>query len=203
MEVGLSDHRVHSSESRDRVLQAAYALFLESGYPAVSMQQIAESAGITKATLYHHFRDKQDLYLATIRLAISRDEAAMEARLAEQSDARGIANAVLSYILGPDRADLQRLGTEFKQHMNREIQREFWRQFRMPWHIVQASLEALDDPLPDCAHASRVIYGTAMGMGNLFRWELDGAPVQADEIDRLTDTILNGLMRAEAATPVD
>jgi AcrR family transcriptional regulator len=52
---------------RERILHEAYRKFIEYGYAAVSMQQIAGSAGVTKATLYHHFRDKEDLFFEVMR----------------------------------------------------------------------------------------------------------------------------------------
>lgn len=54
-------------EGRMRILRAARTLFLDRGFADVSMQQIADGAGITKATLYHHFRDKEDLYVEVVR----------------------------------------------------------------------------------------------------------------------------------------
>ena len=47
---------------RARVLCEAREFFLKRGYAEVSMQQIADAAGMTKAALYYHFRDKDDLF---------------------------------------------------------------------------------------------------------------------------------------------
>ena len=47
---------------RARVLHEAREFFLKYGYADVSMQQIADAAGMTKAALYYHFRDKDDLF---------------------------------------------------------------------------------------------------------------------------------------------
>ncbi|HET8522194.1 MAG TPA: helix-turn-helix domain-containing protein [Thermomicrobiales bacterium] len=55
-------------DGRGRILQAARTMFLERGYADVSMQQIASAAGVTKATLYHHFRDKEDLFIEVVRI---------------------------------------------------------------------------------------------------------------------------------------
>ena len=54
------------SEARNRVLDAARPLFVDYGYKGVSMQQIAAAAGIHKATLYHHFKDKDALFAAVV-----------------------------------------------------------------------------------------------------------------------------------------
>jgi len=57
------------SETFTRILAAAEALFAEHGFDAVSMNAIAERAGVSKANVFHHFNSKQDLYLAVVRAA--------------------------------------------------------------------------------------------------------------------------------------
>jgi len=47
--------------ARDRILDAANRLFYGEGIRAVSVDAIAEKAGITKKTLYYHFKSKDDL----------------------------------------------------------------------------------------------------------------------------------------------
>ena len=47
--------------TRDRILDAALALFAEQGYDATSMREISEQLGITKAALYYHFDSKADI----------------------------------------------------------------------------------------------------------------------------------------------
>lgn len=49
---------------RDRVLEAAYDLFSSRGIRDVGVDEIIERAGVAKATLYNHFRSKDDLVLA-------------------------------------------------------------------------------------------------------------------------------------------
>jgi len=47
--------------TRKRILESAYRLFRRRGYSRVSMDEIAAAAQLTKRTLYHHFRSKDDL----------------------------------------------------------------------------------------------------------------------------------------------
>lgn len=54
--------------SRDRILRDATRLFIEQGYHRMSMRELAETAGISKAGIYHHFKDKESLFLAVICL---------------------------------------------------------------------------------------------------------------------------------------
>lgn len=45
-------------DNRARLLDAALQLFAARGYDAVGVQEIVESAGLTKPSLYHHFGSK-------------------------------------------------------------------------------------------------------------------------------------------------
>jgi len=49
------------------ILDAAVRLFSLHGYAGVSMRRIAESAGVSKANIYHHFSSKEALYFAILR----------------------------------------------------------------------------------------------------------------------------------------
>jgi AcrR family transcriptional regulator len=52
----------HSENSRQAILQAAYGLFLENGYSATSMRQIALRAGLALGGIYNHFPGKETIY---------------------------------------------------------------------------------------------------------------------------------------------
>ena len=51
---------------RERILTQALRLFVTHGYHGISMREIAEAVGVSKAGLYYHFKDKQDLFLAIL-----------------------------------------------------------------------------------------------------------------------------------------
>lgn len=57
------------SEGARAILEVAVRLFSEKGFDAVSMNEIAKAAGVSKANVFHHFGSKCDLYLATLRVA--------------------------------------------------------------------------------------------------------------------------------------
>jgi AcrR family transcriptional regulator len=57
--------------ARDRILKAATSLFQSLGVKAVSVDAIAEKAGLTKRSFYYHFRSKDDLVAAWLE---ARDE---------------------------------------------------------------------------------------------------------------------------------
>ena len=63
--------RDSAQSTRERILQAAGKLFHRDGIRAISVDAIAERAGVTKRTLYYHFRSKDDLIAAHLQ---ARDE---------------------------------------------------------------------------------------------------------------------------------
>ncbi|MEJ8777767.1 TetR/AcrR family transcriptional regulator [Pseudogracilibacillus sp. ICA-222130] len=48
--------------TKDTILQIATFLFLEKGYPLISMDDVAQRADVTKATVYYHYKTKDDLF---------------------------------------------------------------------------------------------------------------------------------------------
>lgn len=54
---------VQSKVKYRRLMEKAKELFIQFGYKAVSMDQIAEAAGISKATIYNYFPSKEELFV--------------------------------------------------------------------------------------------------------------------------------------------
>jgi AcrR family transcriptional regulator len=54
--------RLTAEERRTGILDAALAVFSESGYHSASIDDIAREAGVSKALIYEHFASKQELY---------------------------------------------------------------------------------------------------------------------------------------------
>ena len=53
-------------DTREYIIDEAYKLFLTHSYEAVSISMISEAIGFTKGALYHHFRNKEELFRAVI-----------------------------------------------------------------------------------------------------------------------------------------
>jgi AcrR family transcriptional regulator len=52
--------------TKQEIMLRAEQLFAQSGFESVSMREIAEACGITKANIYYYFKDKESLYLQVL-----------------------------------------------------------------------------------------------------------------------------------------
>lgn len=51
---------------RDAILDAAVRSFFDAGFAATSIEQVAVDAGVSKVTIYNHFKDKRGLFTAAV-----------------------------------------------------------------------------------------------------------------------------------------
>ena len=63
--MGISDRKLREKEAlRERILDAAVALFLKEGFEKTSIRQIADAIEYSPATIYLYFKDKDELFFA-------------------------------------------------------------------------------------------------------------------------------------------
>ena len=70
------------SSPRERILEAAEELFAKRGYSGVGMSVIAETVGLGKSTLFHHFRTKEQLYAASVERVLREVEVELTRQMA-------------------------------------------------------------------------------------------------------------------------
>ncbi|MDR3644226.1 MAG: TetR/AcrR family transcriptional regulator [Clostridia bacterium] len=99
-----------------RICDCALQRFTASGYSGVTMEEIARSCGIGKATLYKHFASKEALMLACVDYAAGHVGAAAQSVIEDPAATpvqklEGIVGAVIhfiSHINGPAVSDIRR-----------------------------------------------------------------------------------------------
>jgi AcrR family transcriptional regulator len=83
-----------TSETYTTILQVARRLFARQGYTATSVRQIAAETGIGKATIYHHFPDKQAIAAALLTDSLAQMNDMLAVIRAEPDPRRRLRTAV-------------------------------------------------------------------------------------------------------------
>lgn len=99
-------------ERRRAILDAAWALFRESPFDAVTMAAVAERAGLAKGTVYLYFATKEELFLALGEAQLGAWFDEVDARLAALDDTLSDPVPAVVEIIGGSivaREDLARL----------------------------------------------------------------------------------------------
>jgi len=110
---------------RERILAEAALLFVQKGYQGVSMREIAEAVGVSKAGLYYHFKDKEALFLGVL---LSNIDALgyLVAEVSEPEDIRAQLSALLRGIATrmAGQRQLMRLAEQDAVHLSPETQQQ-------------------------------------------------------------------------------
>jgi AcrR family transcriptional regulator len=117
--------RLSRAEQNDRnralLLAAARRVFLERGYYAATLDQIADEAGFSKGAVYSRFASKADMFLALLEDRIA-ERAEQNARLAGELAGTGNFAALLDLAERAERGapGWRLLVTEFRVHAARD-----------------------------------------------------------------------------------
>ena len=155
------------------ILNKAVHLFASYGYAGVSMRDIANEVGISGAALYHHYPDKQSLYVAAMGHAFADKSAGIESALASSGTAldrlERLITSFTELMAGdPDfRALLQRELLDGDEERLRLLASQV---FEKPFKAMTQLAEEL---APDCdAHM------LAISMAGLILFHFESAPVR-------------------------
>jgi AcrR family transcriptional regulator len=119
--------------TRARILTEAARLFVASGYHGVSMREVAAAVGVTKPALYHHYADKEALFLAMLDGTL-----AGLARLVAHAGGQAGVRAQLETLVGDllASAPQQRVGLQLAnelRHVSPERRAAFEGEYRRVW----------------------------------------------------------------------
>ncbi len=117
-------------EKTEKILEAAGHLFREQGYGAVSMDQIARDAGVSKATVYAHFESKERLFAAIIEHGCTTYLEGIVPAVQQLDDMREaltrIARSIENFLLAPKTLGIYRViiaeGPRFPEIANAFVQ---------------------------------------------------------------------------------
>lgn len=116
-----------SSDMLARILAEATGLFVARGYRGISMREIAEAVGISKAGLYYHFEDKEELFLAILNANLDTVAAIVQDARRRDADTRAQVTQMLRAILAlpPHQRALIRLANQEMVHLSAAARASF------------------------------------------------------------------------------
>ncbi|UMG91064.1 TetR/AcrR family transcriptional regulator [Nocardioides sp. TF02-7] len=91
--------RLRREERRRQLLDVAEALFVERGLDAVSLEDVARAAGVTRPVVYEHFENKAALFVACVNRAREHWRTLMAEAVAAEETAEGKLRAGIAVFL--------------------------------------------------------------------------------------------------------
>src|SRR3984957_14674477 len=91
--------KVPRGGSRDAIVEAAVRLFLERGFGAVSMDELAEAAGVARRTLYNQFTSKEEIVREMLLRVSGQLEDAFPPGIETQGDVEEVLRLIARMIL--------------------------------------------------------------------------------------------------------
>lgn len=191
-------------EQRGMILDRAAQLFARRGYASTSMNQVAEACSLSKATLYHYFRDKYSLLVSIADGHVSRltafveDEAAQA--LAGEARLRHFVYRIVEEYSGA--TDAHRVLTEDVKFLEPEDRERVLGKERL---VVDAFARAVIEMRPELAGArlAKPLTMLLFGMVNwMFTWIRPEGPLDHAAMGPIVADLFIGGLGSVRCPPV-
>ncbi|HZU73811.1 MAG TPA: TetR/AcrR family transcriptional regulator [Acidimicrobiales bacterium] len=190
---GPSSRLLPRPERRRSIVAGAARAFAATGFEATSMEEIAESAGVSKLIVYRHFESKEELYRCILEQAAGRLAQLVAAALGGDRPAQ-MRTAVVGAFMAAAREDPDGF---------RLLWRHSWREPRFARYAAEVNQAAVDYArgflAPRLADRRLVDWAAATVVRFLveatLNWLDHGSPEGDEEIVALTSASLLALVR--------
>ncbi len=196
IENGSRVRRGRPGHSLDSLLDVAVSVFIERGFEATSMDELAARLGITKSAIYHHVPSKVEL----LRLALDR---ALDALFAVTEEPQAVSGRAIDRLEHVVRGSVRVLAAELpfvtlllRVRGNSPVEQAALQRRRRFDRVVTDLVRAAEEegdvrPDVDPAVTSRLLFGT---VNSLTEWYRPDGGLSADDLaDALVATTFQGL----------
>lgn len=189
------------------IKDAATALFLEKGYQATSMDDIAAAAQVSKQTIYTHFANKEALF-ADLVLGNAARVDGFVAEISETATAEELAPALtkiarryVGFVIRPEVLRLRRLVIGEAGRFP-ELAREYYERVPQRVYSALAGLMAayaaegrlkIEDPTLAAHHFAWLALGMPLDEG---MFAANGSPPTSQDLDRIADAAVKVFLAA-------
>ena len=161
--------------TRAALVQSAYDLFVERGYGAVSVRDLARQTQVTSGAIYGHFRSKADVLVAVIADHIARDlyqvgNAGDPLRTYLQRQWRSYRQRTGLRALLVEAAAAARVDPEVKRQLH-DLQTARFEE----WDAIYRELQQREglDPDVDMDAVVTMLWAVELGLGMLEAWDVE------------------------------
>ncbi len=190
-----------ATDTRERILREASRLYLTGSYEAVSMQVIADHLHISKATIFHHFTNKQELFFEMWLMNFARFQQLLQDAVGRPEPVSSLAQlrSIMQCLALISGFDMSRVLQDVSVFLSPEQQEEFRRGGRAIFTIMHQVLEKGIERGELKPHNTQLAASALLQMGRLLPSSAHPYPVlqaslsQDAAIDTLLDMLLNGL----------
>ncbi|TDD07389.1 TetR/AcrR family transcriptional regulator [Saccharopolyspora terrae] len=95
----------HLDARRRQILDGSRSCFARFGYEGATVRRLEEATGLSRGAIFHHFKDKESLFLA-----LAEDDAA---RMADVVAEQGLVQVMRNLLDAPSGAEAQALGADW------------------------------------------------------------------------------------------
>lgn len=185
---------------QEQILATAKDLFVNKGYHGLSMREISDALGVSKAALYYHFRDKEGLFLAILKIYLDDLSVVLDRILCEPEVCSKKISAFIHHVLtqpGKQRATI-RLASQEIVHLNNGARSAFDQVYHEQFidkigAIFQAGIDTGE------FYPVRVDVAVWALLGMMFPYffpdHAGDLPVPTETIDQVVQICLTGLCR--------
>lgn len=160
----------------EQILCRAAVLFYERGFDATSIRDLAEATGISSSTLYHHYRNKQEILYAVVHRFMRAFNVAIIPTLrdTERSPTERLDEAVRLHLEISDarRAELLRVNhirASLNEAQVRELTRLQWAYQDAVKHVIEEGRAAGEFATDDVDLATMALLDMLNGVRSWFR----------------------------------
>ena len=186
-----------TAQTRERILEAAEAVFADNGYHDAIVDEIGRRTSLSKGGLYFHFPSKEGLFFAVLdRLAdrlVKKAEQAAGKEAAALDRAENAIRAVLTTL--SRKRQLARLLMVQGYSMGNQFERKRAEIFDRFAQVIEAELQsaaANGETVPlDAALTARIWLGAVNEL--IIHWLYKGGPSPAQRANEIASTLLDGV----------
>ncbi len=192
------------AERKAQIIQAALEVFVQKGYYAANVSDVATKASVSQGTIYHYFPSKDDLFLAAyetweIQSLYSEIHRALETSKSPGEQLRALAQAVGTRMA--QSVAMLPANVEFWSHISRNeaVQKSFQHLFaemrRALAQIIQEGIARGEFTATDPDNTASLLIAFYDGL--VLQWLADPQSVNWQTVsETLTDLIFYGLLKS-------